>query len=110
MRACRDLGIASVAVYSEPDRTALHARYADEAYCIGPGPAADSYLNAEKIIAAARACGADAVHPGYGFLSERAEFAEACAAAGIAFIGPPPEALRCLGDKVEARRIAERAG
>ena len=110
MRACRDLGVCSVAVYSEPDRTALHARYADEAYCIGGGPAAESYLSPDKIIATAKACGADAIHPGYGFLSERATFAQACADAGIAFIGPPPEAVRVLGDKVEARRIAESAG
>src|SRR5687768_13973507 len=88
MRACRDLGIRSVAVYSEPDVTALHTRYADEAYCIGPGPAAESYLNQDKLIETAKKAGADAIHPGYGFLSERASFAEACAAAGIAFVGP----------------------
>ncbi|HLF70878.1 MAG TPA: acetyl-CoA carboxylase biotin carboxylase subunit [Dehalococcoidia bacterium] len=110
MRACRDLGVRSVAVYSEPDATAMHARYADEAYLIGPGPASESYLNAAKIIETALACGADAIHPGYGFLSERADFAEACADAGIVFIGPSPSALRALGDKVEARRIAEAAG
>ena len=110
MRACREMGIATVAVYSEPDRAALHARYADEAFLIGPGPAAESYLNIEKIMTAARMAGADAIHPGYGFLSERAEFAEACARAGIVFIGPPPSAMRQLGDKVEARRIARAAG
>jgi acetyl-CoA carboxylase biotin carboxylase subunit len=110
MRACRDLGITSVAVYSEPDRTALHARYADEAYLIGEGPVADSYLNPGKIIAAALACGADAIHPGYGFLSERADFAQACAEASIAFIGPPPEAMRLVGDKVTAKQIAAKAG
>ena len=110
MRACRDLGIKSVAVYSEADRTALHARYADEAYCIGPAAAAESYLNAARIIDTARACGAQAIHPGYGFLSEQAPFAAACAEAGIVFVGPSPTTLRMLGDKVEARRIAERAG
>ncbi len=110
MRTCREMGITSVAVYSEPDATALHARYADEAYCIGPAAAAESYLNASKIIETAKACGAEAIHPGYGFLSEQVEFALACAEAGIAFIGPAPETLRNLGDKVEARRIADAAG
>jgi acetyl-CoA carboxylase biotin carboxylase subunit len=110
MRACRELGIASVAVYSEADAGALHARYADEAVCIGPGPAPESYLSVEKVVAAARSTGAEAVHPGYGFLSERADFALACREAGIVFIGPPPEAMRLLGDKVEARRIAREAG
>jgi len=110
MRACRELGIASVAVYSEADRGALHARYADEAYCIGPGPAAESYLNGARIVETAVACGADAIHPGYGFLSEQAAFAETCAAAGIAFVGPSPETLRSVGDKVSAREIARRAG
>jgi acetyl-CoA carboxylase, biotin carboxylase subunit len=110
MRTCRDMGITSVAVYSEADATSLHARYADESYCIGPAPAAESYLNAAKIIDTALACGADAIHPGYGFLSERASFGRACADAGIVFIGPSPETLYKLGDKVEARRIAEMAG
>ncbi len=110
MRTCRDLGIISVAVYSEPDRTAIHARYADEAYLIGPGPVAESYLNAEKIIQAAKHHEVDAIHPGYGFLSEQAAFAEACAEAGIVFIGPQPATLRNLGDKIAARRIAESAG
>lgn len=110
MRACRDLGIKSVAVYSEPDHTALHSRYADEAYLIGPGPAAESYLNFDKLIETALRAGADAVHPGYGFLSERAAFAEACAAAGLKFIGPSPRAMRDLGDKVVARIIAQAAG
>jgi acetyl-CoA carboxylase, biotin carboxylase subunit len=110
MRTCRELGIASVAVYSEADLTAMHTRYADQARCIGPAPAAESYLNAARIIENARDCGADAIHPGYGFLSEQAEFARACAEAGIVFIGPSPKTLEALGDKVEARRIAERAG
>jgi len=110
MRGCRDLGIQSVAVYSEPDATSLHARYADEAYCIGPGPASESYLNPDKIIEAALKCGAEAIHPGYGFLSERASFARACAAAGIVFIGPPADAVEQVGDKVTARTIAMRAG
>ena len=110
MRTCRDMGIPSVAVYSEPDATALHARYADEAYCIGPAPATESYLNAAKIIETALACGAEAIHPGYGFLSEQSDFARACAQAGIVFIGPSPETLHMLGDKVQARVIAERAG
>jgi acetyl-CoA carboxylase biotin carboxylase subunit len=110
MRACRELGVRSVAVYSEADRGAMHARYADEAYCIGGATAAESYLNAANIVACARACGADAVHPGYGFLSEQAEFAEACTAAGITFIGPSPVTLRLVGDKVAARGVAARAG
>ncbi len=106
IRACRDLGIASVAVYSDADRTALHVRQADEAYPIGPAPARDSYLRADVMIDVARRCGADAIHPGYGFLSERAEFAEACRDAGLVFVGPPPEAIRLLGDKVSARQLA----
>ncbi len=110
LRACREMGIRGVAVYSEADATALHARYADEAYCIGPGPAAESYLSAEKIIAVAKRAGAEAIHPGYGFLSEQPAFAEACAREGIVFIGPPPRALRELGDKVAARQIARAAG
>jgi acetyl-CoA carboxylase biotin carboxylase subunit len=110
MRTCRDMGITSVAVYSEADATALHTRYADEAYCIGPAPAAESYLDASKIIQTALDCGAEAIHPGYGFLSERASFGRACAEAGLIFVGPSPETLQDLGDKVEARRIADRAG
>ena len=106
IRACREQGIASVAVFSEADREALHVLMADEAYPIGPPPAAESYLVVDKLVAVAKAAGADAVHPGYGFLAENASFAEACAAAGLAFIGPPPAAIRGLGDKTAARRIA----
>ena len=109
-RTCRELGIETVAVYSDPDRNALHVRQADAAVCIGPGAAAESYLAIDKIIDAARKTGAEAVHPGYGFLSENAEFAEACDRAGIVFIGPPPQALRAMGDKVQARQLMEQAG
>src|SRR3954471_10727694 len=99
VRACRDLGIASVAVYSEADRTALHVRQADEAYPGGPAPARESYLRGEALVEVARRCGADAIHPGYGFLSERAEFADMCRDAGLTWVGPPPEAIRRMGDK-----------
>ena len=110
IRACREAGIASVAVFSEADREALHVLAADEAYPIGPPPAAESYLAIEKLIAVARKAGADAVHPGYGFLAENAAFAEACAGAGLTFIGPPPAAIRAMGDKTAARRIARDLG
>ncbi|MEK7836691.1 MAG: acetyl-CoA carboxylase biotin carboxylase subunit, partial [candidate division NC10 bacterium] len=108
IRACREMGIATVAVYSEADRESLHVMMADEAVFLGPPAPADSYLAIEKILAAARATGAEAVHPGYGFLAENADFAEACAGAGLAFIGPPAAAMRAMGDKMAARRTAIR--
>jgi 3-methylcrotonyl-CoA carboxylase alpha subunit len=107
---CRRLGIATVAVYSDADRNARHVRLADEAIHIGPAPAAESYLRGDAILAAARATGAQAIHPGYGFLSENADFAEACAAAGIVFIGPPPQAILAMGDKSAAKALMQRAG
>jgi acetyl-CoA carboxylase biotin carboxylase subunit len=110
IRACRELGIATVAVFSEVDRTALHVRYADEAYFIGPPPARESYLRIDKILDVARRSGADAIHPGYGFLAERPDFAEACAEAGIVFIGPPASAIGLMGDKVIARKTVQAAG
>ncbi len=110
LRSCRDLGIAGVAVYSEVDRDSLHVRHADEAYLIGPGPASESYLNAAKILEVAKKARVDAIHPGYGFLAENADFAQACRENGITFVGPSPEAIRLLGDKIKARRLMSEAG
>ncbi|MBX3173023.1 MAG: acetyl-CoA carboxylase biotin carboxylase subunit [Gemmatimonadaceae bacterium] len=103
IRACRELGVETVAVYSEADRESLHVRFADDDVCIGPAPARESYLKIPRLIAAAEITGADAIHPGYGFLAENAEFAETCAASGIAFIGPTPQQIRTMGDKAAAR-------
>src|SRR5438270_10576130 len=109
IRACRELGIASVAVYSEVDRASLHVRRAHEAYHLGAAAAAESYLNIAKILAVAKQCGAKAIHPGYGFLSENAEFADACERAGVKFIGPSAAAMRLMGSKTSARRAVEAA-
>jgi acetyl-CoA carboxylase, biotin carboxylase subunit len=110
VRACRELGVTSVAVFSDADEEALHVRHADETVNIGPPPAAKSYLKIEALIDAARETGADAIHPGYGFLAENAGFARACEDAGIVFIGPSPEAIDRLGNKSAARKLAEEAG
>ncbi len=109
-RACRELGMESVAVYSEPDRAALHVQVADYAYPVGPAPSSQSYLVQDNIIAAAKATGADAIHPGYGFLAENAKFARRCAEEGITFVGPTPDAIIAMGDKVEARKRMIAAG
>jgi len=110
IRACRELGLQTVAVYSEADRDSLHVRFADDDVCIGPAPSRDSYLNIPRLIAAAEITGADAIHPGYGFLAENAEFAETCAASNVTFIGPTPEQIRVMGDKAAARNAMAAAG
>ena len=109
-RACREMGIKAVMVYSEADRDAKYVRLADEAVCIGPAPSAQSYLNMPAIIAAAELTDAEAIHPGYGFLSENADFAERVEKSGFTFIGPTPESIRTMGDKVSAKQAMIRAG
>jgi acetyl-CoA carboxylase biotin carboxylase subunit len=110
IRACRECSVSPIAVYSEADRDTPHVALADAAFCLGPGPATESYLRADRILEAARALGADAVHPGYGFLSENSDFAQACADAGLIFVGPPADVIRRLGDKSAAKRLAVEAG
>src|SRR5882672_3705516 len=110
MRTAKRMGIRTVAVYSDADRDALHVRLADESRRLGPPPAAESYLNGDAILAAAKASGAEAIHPGYGFLSENEDFAAACQRAGVIFIGPSPEAIAAMGDKSAAKRLMEKAG
>ena len=110
IRAAHELGLETVAVYSEADRDALFVRYADQSVCIGPAPLAESYLFYQNILAAAKSTGADAIHPGYGFLSENASFAEACRVLNIVFIGPQPMAIRKMGDKAMAKKIMKEAG
>ncbi|HEY5159305.1 MAG TPA: biotin carboxylase N-terminal domain-containing protein, partial [Anaerolineales bacterium] len=110
LRACRELGIKTIAVYSEADRQALHVRFADEAYILGSSPAGESYLRGDRIIDIARKAGADAIHPGYGFLAERADFAADCADAGLVFIGPKASSIAAMGDKTVARTTVAKAG
>ena len=110
IKTARKMGIKTVAVYSDADVHALHVKMADEAVHIGPAPSAQSYLVMDKIIAAAKATGAEAIHPGYGFLSEKAAFSAACEANGIAFIGPPPKAIEAMGDKITSKKLAAEAG
>jgi len=110
VRACRELGVKTVAIFSEADRNSLHVRMADESYCVGPPQSARSYLNIPNIISAAEVAGVDAIHPGYGFLSERETFAEICASHGFKFIGPPAAAIALMGDKASAKKKMEEAG
>src|ERR1700755_706191 len=110
IRACRELGIQTVAVYSEADRESLHVRFADDDVCIGPAPARDSYLNIPRIIAAAEITGADAIHPGYGFLAENAEFADIVRTSNITFVGPTGDQIRQMGDKAAARKAMTAVG
>src|SRR5438309_10583467 len=109
LRACRELGIRSVSVFSEADRKSLHVRLADEAYTIGPAPSRESYLRIDKLMDVARRAGCDALHPGYGFLAENAALPRACSEAGITFIGPPAEAMEALGSKTAGRQLARRS-
>ena len=110
LRACRELGLQTVAVYSEADRQALHVRYADEAYLLGPAPSRESYLRADKIIEIAKKSKVGAIHPGYGFLAERADFAQACLDEGLAYIGPKPSSIAAMGDKAVARATVAASG
>ena len=110
IRACREMGIRTVAVYSEADRDALHTQHADEAVCIGPAPSTDSYLNMQNIISATLVSGADAIHPGFGFLSENSRFARLCEQCNIVYIGPPSDVISRLGNKSEARNTMIKAG
>jgi len=110
MRACREMNIRTVAVYSDVDRKSLHVRYADEAYPIGPAPSKESYLRIDRVLDAARRSGAEAIHPGYGFLAENPDFARACEDAGIAFIGPPVSAMELMGSKTTSRHALIQAG
>jgi acetyl-CoA carboxylase biotin carboxylase subunit len=110
MRTCQEMGIETVAVYSEADEMSLHVQAADYAVCVGPGPASESYLSVQNIIAAAKGTGCDAVHPGYGFLAENADFVDACEAEGLVFIGPQAAHIRAMGDKAQAKRSMIAAG
>jgi propionyl-CoA carboxylase alpha chain len=110
IKTARKMGIATVAIYSDADRNALHVQMADEAVHIGPAPANESYIVIDKVMAAIKATGAEAVHPGYGFLSENKKFAEALEAAGVAFIGPPAGAIEAMGDKITSKKLAQEAG
>ena len=109
-RACRELGIKTVAVHSEADREAKYVKLADESVCIGPAPSSQSYLNVPAVISAAEVTDAQAIHPGYGFLSENADFAEACEKGRLIFIGPTPDSIRLFGDKVSAKKIGQSSG